>query len=383
MNGIEGVSPDVVGLCESEVEFGTVKAYLSIVCDALDLTTDGVLITDLKGRIVYANSVLLAMFGHDEDRIVGAKASELFASEGVQGLDKLWGAVEKMRKLTDESIVSRGDGQDVIVEASTHPVADEGGNLIGSVALLVDVTRQRKMQERLARYEQLAILGQLAGGVAHEMRNSLGLIKGSAHFLDASLVDPSAEVAQAVAILKSGVDKSEQIVNSLLRVARPTPSSRREVNINKVVRDALADARIPENVNLVTHLSASLPEIMADAGQLNLVLDNLIRNALQAMPGGGKLEVTTRTLDGKWIVVSVADTGTGIPEADQKKLFEPLFTKKSGGTGLGLALVRSLTEGHGGHVELESEVGRGSVFRIYLPLNVGGIEGDRSGIATA
>ena len=172
-----------------------------------------------------------------------------------------------------------------------------------------------------------------------------------------------------LAILKSGVEKSDQIVDSLLRVARPTPSSRREVDINRVARDALAGARVPDNVNVVAHLDAALPDIMADAGQLTLVLDNLIRNALQAMPKGGRLEVSTGIVDGKWIVVSVADTGAGIAEADRERLFEPLFTRKSGGTGLGLALVRSLAEGHGGYVELESEVGQGSVFSVYLPVD--------------
>lgn len=370
MSGVGDAGTGAISLCESEVEFGTVRAYLSIVCDALNLTTEGVLITGLGGRIIYANSVILTMFGRSQDQIVGREVGELFTAKEIEGADELQEAIQGMRKWDGEVAVSGRDGMDLEVEVFTHPVADDAGNVVGSATLFVDVTRQHETRERLSRYEHLAILGQLSGGVAHELRNSLGLIKGTAHFLDASLVDPSPEVAKAVAILKSGVEKSDQIVDSLLRVARPTPSTRREVDINHVVRDALAGARIPESVALVTHLDASLPEIMADAGQLNLVLDNLIRNAIQAMPDGGKLEVTTELRDGEWIVISVADTGMGISEADQKKLFEPLFTKKSGGTGLGLALVRSLTEGHGGHVGLESEVGQGSVFSVHLPIDV-------------
>jgi two-component system sensor histidine kinase AtoS len=369
MSAAVGVGTSTVALCESEAESGTVKAYLRIVCDALDLTADGVLITDLEGRVIYANSVISAMFERGQDQVLGKKASELFAAKEIEGLDGLQGAIQGMRKWADEIVVGGRGGTDLTVEVSAHPVTDDAGNVIGSVALFVDVTGQHKTRERLARYEHLAILGQLTGGVAHELRNALGLIKGAAHFLDASLVNITPEEDKAVAILKSGVEKSDQIVDSLLKVARPAPSSRREVDINEIVRDALADARIPENVDSVTQLDVSLPEIMADAGQLNVILDNLIRNAIQAMPDGGQLKVTTGTRDGKWIVVSVADTGVGIPEADQKKLFEPLFTKRSGGMGLGLALVRSLTEGHGGHVELESEVGKGSAFSVYLPIN--------------
>ncbi|MFO7697862.1 MAG: ATP-binding protein, partial [Anaerolineae bacterium] len=226
-----------------------------------------------------------------------------------------------------------------------------------------------EMQERLARYEHLAILGQLTGGVAHELRNSLGLIKGAAHFLDDSLNELSPDLGKVLNILHIGVEKTDQIVKSLLTVARPTPSSWREVDVNQVAQDALTGADIPESVEVTTHLSASLPEIMGDRGQLTLVVDNLIRNALQAMPDGGRLEVTTGAPDGEGVIISVADTGSGISEADQRRLFDPLFTKRAGGIGLGLALVRSLTKGHGGHVALQSEVGEGSVFSVHLPTN--------------
>jgi PAS domain S-box-containing protein len=365
MNDIGGADPDVAALREDSTGFDTIKAYPGIVCDALNLITDGVLISNLEGKIVYANTVAASMFGRDREEIAGRKIGEVSTAErgSIAGFVE---AVEEIHRWTGEIAVRRSAGKALTVKVSTHPLTDDTGTVIGSVASFTDVTYRRKLQERLARYEHLALLGQLTGGVAHELRNALGLIKGATHFLDESLGNPSSDVAKVLGILNAGVEKSDQIVKSLLTVARPTPASWREVDVNQVVQDALTGARIPKNVDVVIHLSPALPEIMGDGGQFNLVLDNLIRNAFQAMPNGGKLEVTTEAPDEEWIVVSVADTGMGISPEDQGRLFNPLFTKKSGGTGLGLALVRSLTEGHGGHVDLQSEVGKGSIFSIHL-----------------
>ena len=367
MKDIGDMSPDVAALHESSAGFDTLKAYPGIVCDALDLIADGVLITNLEGKIVYVNSVALSMFERNQEEIVNQKIGEVFTEEkeSIAGFEE---AVGKIHRWDGEIAIRRGAGEGLTVKVSTRPLTDDTGNVIGSVASFTDVTHRRQLEERLTRYEHLALLGQLTGGVAHELRNALGLIKGATHFLDESLDNPSSDIAKVLALLNSGVEKSDQIVKSLLTVARPTPSSWREVDVNKVVHAALAGARIPENVDVVTRLSSSLPEIMGDGGQINLVLDNLIRNALQAMPDGGKLEVTTEVLDEKWVVTSVADTGTGISEVDQERLFDPLFTKRTRGIGLGLALVRSLTAGHGGHVELKSEIGKGSVFSVYLPI---------------
>ena len=366
MKDIKAVSTDVMALSEDTPDIDTDETYLSTLCYALDVVGDGVLVTSLEGRIIYANLVIMAMCGRDRGEVIGRKIKDLFAGEDADlaGFLKVVGDIGEWR---GEIVVHCGNSsKKSTLKVLTHPIQDDTGYVIGSVTSFTDVTYQRQLEERLTHYEPLAILCQLTGGVAHELRNALGLIKGAVHFLNESLDNLSAEAAKVLGLLNSGVEKSDQIIKSLLTVARPTPSSWREVDVNKVVRVALAGASIPENVRVITHLSGALSEIMGDGGQINLVLDNLIRNALQAMPNGGKLKVTTEAPDDKWVVVSVADTGSGISEADQRRLFDPLFTKKSGGIGLGLALVRSLTEGHGGHVELESEVGKGSVFSIHL-----------------
>jgi two-component sensor histidine kinase len=196
----------------------------------------------------------------------------------------------------------------------------------------------------------------------------LGWIKGSTYFLDKALEEANPEVREALRILKRGVARCERTVNRLLSFARPTPPDRREVNVNQAVREALSATDVPKNVEVLSYLDPSLPSISADPDQLSLVFGNIILNAIQAMPEGGRLVVKSETSNQEWVSVSFTDTGVGIPEENPDKLFEPRFTTKAKGTGLGLAIVNTLVEEHGGSIGVESERGEGSVFTVCLPL---------------
>jgi signal transduction histidine kinase len=226
----------------------------------------------------------------------------------------------------------------------------------------------REMQERLIRSEKLAVLGQLAGGVGHELRNPLGAIKNAAYFLNMALEQPEPEVRETLEILKREVATSEHIISSLLDFARPKPPIRRKVNINEVVQETLSRNGVPGNVRVIRKLDESLPAILADPDQLVQVFGNIIRNAIQAMLEGGRLTVKSKVSRPGWVSVSISDTGVGIPPKDQKKLFEPLFTTKAKGIGLGLPVTKILVEGHGGTIEVKSKVGKGSTFTVILPM---------------
>ncbi len=226
-------------------------------------------------------------------------------------------------------------------------------------------------QEQLIRDEKLAVLGQLASGVGHELRNPLGAIKNAGYFLKMALEKPEPEVKETLEILEREVVTSEKFISSLLDFARTKPPVRRKVNINDIVRDTLSGATLPENMRVIIRLDEWLPPILADPDQLSQVFANIILNATQAMPEGGRLVVTSESLDKNWVVVSVADTGVGIPEEDRQRLFEPLFTTKAKGIGLGLALAKNLVEAHEGTIEVQSEEGKGSTFTIRLPTRAG------------
>jgi signal transduction histidine kinase len=237
----------------------------------------------------------------------------------------------------------------------------------------------RDAQEELIRQEKLAVLGQLAGGVGHELRNPLGAISNAAYFLNMVIEEPDPEIQETLEILDKEVRTSERIISSLLDFARTKPPTWRKVDINEVVQEALSRAAVPENVEVVSQLNGTLPATLADPDQLVQVFGNIILNAVQAMPEGGQLVVeASRDSDfgeppevssPEWVAVSFTDTGVGISEENLGKLFEPLFTTKAKGIGLGLAITRTLVEGHGGSIEVRSEVGEGSTFTVKLPTN--------------
>jgi signal transduction histidine kinase len=276
------------------------------------------------------------------------------------------------------------------------PLRDENGRLVATEGVARDITERkqaqealqayserleemveqrtqelRETQEELVRKERLAVLGQLAGGVAHELRNPLGVIKNAAYFLNMALSEgPEPEVEEAIEILEKEVANSERIIGSLLDVARPRPPFWRNVAIADVIQEALSRTATSDlqHVEVVRQLDEPLPVVQADPDQLVQVFANLILNGIQAMPDGGRLVITSRVESPEWVVISVADTGVGIAEENRSRLFEPLFTTKAKGIGLGLALAKILVEGHGGSIEVESKERKGSTFTVKLPL---------------
>ncbi len=220
-------------------------------------------------------------------------------------------------------------------------------------------------QEELVRKERLAILGQLAGGVSHELRNPLGVMKNSVYYL--KMVLPEDErVRKHLGIMEREVTTATRIVSDLLDFARTKPPSQAPTDLSEVVREVLDRTPLAENVEVVARLAPDLPPISVDALQVQQVLGNLITNGAQAMPEGGTLTIeTTRTEGGARVAVS--DTGVGIPPENLEKIFQPLFTTKAKGIGLGLAVAQGLAESNGGTISVESTVGRGSRFLVVFP----------------
>ncbi len=222
--------------------------------------------------------------------------------------------------------------------------------------------------EELVRREKLAVLGELAGGVAHEIRNPLGAIKNAGYLLNMAIEEPEPEVKETIEILQKEVETSERVVNNLLDFARPKPPTRCKVNINDVVQATLSNVSVPENVEMVQELDEKLPVILADPDQLGQVFENLILNAIQAMPEGGRLVAHAEVLNAERVTVTFADTGAGINDEALGNIFEPLFTTKAKGIGLGLALTKILVEAHEGTIDVESAVGKGTAFTVSLPI---------------
>lgn len=232
-----------------------------------------------------------------------------------------------------------------------------------------DIDKRKQIEEELRRIEKLAVLGKLAGGVAHELRNPLGSIKNAVFLLNMIFKESTGEVKESLEIIQDEVVASEEIITSLLDFAHPKPLLIENVVISDVVQSSQKNITVPEKVVIVNNLNKKIPSIVADSKQLTLVFRNIISNAIQAMPEGGQLVINAKIQKKKWFVISFSDSGVGIPEENLGRLFEPLFTTKAKGIGLGLAVSKALIEGHGGSIEVDSRVEKGSTFTVKLPIN--------------
>jgi signal transduction histidine kinase len=230
----------------------------------------------------------------------------------------------------------------------------------------------RNAQEQLVRQEKLAVLGQLAGSVGHELRNPLGVIANSVYFLKMAQPDASEKVREYLDLIEKHVHISDMIIADLLDFTRVKSVERELVAVAQLIQQTLERFPPPDFVEVKLDLPDNLSQAYADPQHIIQVLGNFTLNACQAMSQhGGTLAISAHAQDGM-IGISVRDTGTGISPENMKKLFEPLFTTKPKGIGLGLAVSKKLIEANGGRIEVQSEAGKGSTFTVYLPIKAEG-----------
>jgi two-component system, NtrC family, sensor histidine kinase HydH len=230
------------------------------------------------------------------------------------------------------------------------------------------ILQLQETQERLTRQEKLAVLGQLAGSVGHELRNPLGVINNALYFLNMVLSDAEETVKEYLDLIASRVNEADKIVADLLNLSRTHVTIRQGMAVSSLVLETLQRHPPPEAVTVVTHMGTDLPLILVDSQQISQVLANLVTNAYQGMPNGGALTISTDS-EPTWVKLSVADTGVGIASGTMEKIFEPLYTTKAKGIGLGLAVSKNLVEVNGGTIEVESTEGQGAIFTITLPIS--------------
>lgn len=224
-------------------------------------------------------------------------------------------------------------------------------------------------QESLVRREKLAILGQLAGGVGHELRNPLGVMTNALYYLGMVLKDATPDVKEYLGILRTQIGLSEKIVGDLLDFARLKPPTRETVTVERIVKEQLERLGPAENVHVKHDFPADLPPVKVDRIQIGQVVLNLLTNALQAMEGkAGTLTLRARHNGNGSVKLDVIDTGVGMTREQLDKMFEPLYTTKARGIGLGLAVSRNLAEANGGGISAASEPGKGSTVSVELPM---------------
>ena len=239
----------------------------------------------------------------------------------------------------------------------------------------------REAQEQLVRKEKLAVLGQLAGGVGHELRNPLGVISNSVYYLKMVQPDANEKIKKHHDMIEQELHNATRIVGDLLDYAREISTEPQPASVTELVEHTLSRFPVPASISVKINIPDRLPQVFADPLHVEQVLGNLVTNACQAMSSqsldlkagsapviaGGKLSIKARQTN-NMLAIAVKDTGPGISPENMQKLFEPLFTTKARGIGLGLAVSRKLAEANGGRIEVESQVGQGSTFTLYLPI---------------
>jgi signal transduction histidine kinase len=231
---------------------------------------------------------------------------------------------------------------------------------------LIEDAYQTEYLARQQRTERLAAIGQVAGGIAHELRNPLNVVRTSVYYLLNARSPRPEKIAEHLKRIDQHVTMADGVITALSSFAKMPLPNLRPFALEECVRDTLATQPLPENIQVTLDFPASLPQALADSNQIRIVLGNLIRNARDAMPQGGHLTIAAQP-DGNHLATHVADTGVGIPKEQLNRIMEPLYSTKARGLGLGLAIARSILDKNGGSLLVESEPGRGSRFTVRLP----------------
>lgn len=323
----------------------------------------GLVALDRDGRVTALNSVAETTLAIDSTGVTGLPAREVIPAALVDALAGDAGLVEK------EILCPVADGRRIPMDVSAATLTDDDGQVFGQVILFKDLTEIRALHDELEKNRRLASVGRLAAGVAHEIRNPLSSIKGFATYFKEKYRD-SDQDQEVAAILIQEVDRLNRVVGQLLEFSRPLAIHRQAVRLKPFLEEAVKLVARQSSQTGVTTTLEMVDETLAavmDADKMSQVMLNLFLNALDAMPGGGRLTVRVSNNGNGWVQIQVADTGEGIDPADQPHVFEPYFSTKNTGTGLGLAIVHNIVKAHQGDILVESRPGQGTTVQITLP----------------
>jgi len=354
-------------------ELRKTKRYLEHLIDA---SPNCIISTDIEMGILSCNTAAEKTFGYTRDEILGRNIASLRASESEVKNREIHDRTLKEGSWTGEIAGKRRNGEVFPLSLVTSRVVDEEGRTIAILEMSREITEEKKMEQQLLYAEKLSVLGQLAPKIAHEINNPLHVISANAQ-LGLMVIEDPAKVQSCMQKVLNETERIEHLTRQLMDVARPTELNIRELSVVDLLENALLFLKdVGEIKRLEVHKDyhERLPMIHADQAQMEQVFRNLILNASQAMEESAekRLTVAVRTAeDPNFVEVLISDTGCGIPEEYLEQIFEPFFTtKKVGkGNGLGMPIIRGIVQRHEGRIEVESEVGAGSTFHVYLPVN--------------
>jgi PAS domain S-box-containing protein len=362
------------------------KAELQRLSTAIEQSPEAVVITSPDGTIQYVNPAFKNITGYSGEEALGKNPRFLKSGQhGEPFYSSLWKTIQNGNIWAGRFINKRKNGELYTEEASISPVRDPSGTITGYVAVKRDITEELSKEEQFRQSQKMEAIGQLAGGVAHDFNNILQAILGFSEILLSKLKTETVEHRNVTEIQKAA-KRAAELTRQLLAFSRKQPVNKNRIHLNAAVYDSevLIKLLLGDDIKCRLHLDPELQDVYADHGQITQIIMNLAVNARDAMPDGGSLIISTQNVAfepkdiiaipeakaGRFACLSVADTGFGMDQKVKEHLFEPFFTTKivGQGTGLGLSVVYGIVKQNKGWIQVDSEDGRGSNFKIYLPL---------------
>jgi len=349
--------------------------------NVIDSVGDGVIVLNPEGEVTLMNPVAEEMVGVSRRISRGRKFSVLFKEEAalLEMAEKSSGS--GMSISDHENIILKKGGRLTPLSVTVSPLLLADGVRAGTIVLLKDLTNIRDLEEAVRKADRLSALGTLAAGLAHEIKNPLGGIRGAAQLLEMELAEDD-ELRDCTKVILKEVQRVNRIVEELLDLSSPRSLNLVGVNLHKILAHIVflqQQATEGKSITFQRHLDPSIPPILADEARITQLFLNLIKNAVEAVGDNGVIEITSRIVSeysmtqkgerrSRMVAIEVIDDGAGIPQDEMESLFTPFYTTKEKGTGLGLAICQKIVAEHRGMIRVDSKEGRGTVFTIMLPL---------------
>jgi PAS domain S-box-containing protein len=381
--GSVGIHTDITARKRAEEALSAEKERLAVTLASIG---DGVIATDTGGRIVLMNNVAEKLTGWGPEEAQGRQLGEVLHAIDEKTRESLPNPVESALRAGQavvrarQAVLISRDCNERIIADSAAPIRDVDGKTIGVVLVIRDITEKRKMEEELRKTGKLESLGVLAGGIAHDFNNLLTGIVGNIS-LAKLRARPDDGVYHRLTEAEHACFRAKDLTQQLLTFSKGGAPVMRTASIGELLRESASFAITGSNSRCLFDVADDLWPVEVDEGQMSQVVHNLALNAQQSMPDGGVMMISARNVSlspdpaknsiplaaGRYIVVSVIDRGIGIPEEHIEKIFDPYFTTKHKGSGLGLATCYSIVKNHGGYVGVVSKFGAGTTFSVYLP----------------
>lgn len=375
----------ILGIVTDVTQSRLAELELRKLHQAVEQSPSAIIITDTDGKIEYVNRKFTEVTGFTAEEAIGRNPNILKSGHTPsERYAELWESVLSGKEWRGEFRNKKKNGELFWELASISPIRDSTGAITHLLAVKEDISERKALELQLWQAQKMESIGTLASGVAHDFNNILGIIIGYASLLDQKQNDPVRRSAYLDAIVKAA-ERGAGLVHQILTFARKSDFTLQKVNVNSIIEELskMLGETFPKTVTITMQLETALPLLAVDRTQLHQALLNLCVNARDAMGDHGSLTLSTRLVDGSELVlrfadaagrsfveVAVSDTGSGMDETTKSRIFEPFFTTKEvgKGTGLGLSVVFGVVQEHQGFVHVESEIGSGSTFRIWLPV---------------